>query len=301
MQVSSKAKFEVVPQSDSYSFAIREFNLPRFASPWHFHPECELTYIVQSRGKWFAGDHRSSFGPGDLVLLGSKLPHAWSSDPPAEDPGSAAHAFVIHFKEDFLGADFLSRPEMARVRSLLNKARRGLLFTGKTSEAVAERMARMIEANALEKLIDVLSIFQILVEAKQSRVLSSAGFSPFVDELAGERMNRAYRYIFDHFSITLDYAELAHSAGMSLSGFCHYFKRATGRTVSDFLSEVRVGHASRLLIETDLSIAEIAYASGYGSLSNFNRRFHGLTGLTPGEYRHQHPFTSGAPPGKRTT
>ena len=288
MQLSTKAEFELVPKSELYSFAVREFKVPAFASPWHFHPECELTYIVQSTGKRFVGDSLLPFGPGDLVLLGSNLPHYWRNDSPAKNAKSFAHSLVIQFREECLGADFLSRPELDGVRKLLLWARRGLRFNGKACAPVSAIMSRMAERGGLERLIDLLNIFKLLLEADDRHVLSSPGFSPFLDEFAGQRINRAYQYIFDHFSASLDREAIASGAGMSLSAFCHYFKRVTGRTLSDFINEVRVGHASKLLIDTDQTISEIAYASGYESLSNFNRRFHELTGLSPKEYRRQH-------------
>jgi len=106
-----------------------------------------------------------------------------------------------------------------------------------------------------------------------------------LDERAGERINRAYQYVFTHFAERFSYEEVARKTGMSLPAFCHYFKRVTGRALSDFVKEVRVGHARRLLIETSDTIAEVAYASGFESLSNFNRQFRELTGLNPREYR----------------
>lgn len=288
MQLSSKAEFEMIPTSELYSFVVREFKVPSFQRLWHFHPECELTYIVHGTGKRFVGDNISSFAPGDLTLIGSDLPHYFWNDRPARNPRLFAHSLVIQFREECLGTDFLSRPEMEDVRKLLIQSRRGLEFRGKVCEPVLEIMKKMNKWNGLGRLVGLLTIFQLLLEAEDCRFLSSAGFVPFLDDLAGERINRAYRYVFDHFSTTLDHKAVARSAGMSQSAFCHYFKRVTGRTLSSFINEIRVGHARKLLIDSDQSIAEIAYASGYENLSNFNRRFYELTKLTPREYRRQH-------------
>lgn len=288
MQLSSKAEFELVPRSDLFSFAVREFKQPNFQSPWHFHPECELTYIVQSSGKRFIGDNISRFAPGELTLIGSNLPHYWRNDAPARNPKLFAHSLVIQFREECFGVEFLYRPEMDNVRKLLLRARRGLQFSGETCEAVSEIMNKMTNGDGLERLIDLLRIFKLLRDADECLVISSPGFSPFLDEFAGQRINRAYQFIFDHFTTAMDHETIARSVGMSLSAFCHYFKRVTGRTLSGLINEIRVGHARKLLIDSDQNIAEIAYASGYESLSNFNRRFHELTGLSPKEYRREH-------------
>ena len=288
MQLSSKAEFEMVPKSELYSFAVREFKLPAFQSHWHFHPECELTYIDHGSGKRLVGDNISPFAPGDLTLIGSNLPHYFWNDRPARNPRSFAHSLVIQFREECLGTDFLSRPEMDNVRKLLLRARRGLEFGGEIREAVREIMNKITKRKGLERLIDLLTIFKLLLEAEDCRVLSSPGFVPFLDGLAGERINRAYQLIFDHFSTVLDYKTIARSVGMSQSAFCHYFKRVTGWTLSSFINEIRVGHARKLLIDSDQSIAEIAYASGYENLSNFNRRFYEFTKMSPKEYRREH-------------
>jgi AraC-like DNA-binding protein len=287
MQLSSKAEFELIPRSELHSFAVREFHLPSFQSPWHFHPEIELTYIVQSQGKRFVGDHIAPFGPGDLVLLGANLPHYWHNPAPARGIDRWARSVVIQFREDCLGAEFFTRPELAGVQALLQRAGRGLHFTGSARDAVADLMLAMAGRDGLSRLIDFLSILQRLAGAGGSP-LSSAGFVPWLDERAGERINRAYQHVFTHFASPLDYAAIAQQAGMSLSAFSHYFKRVTGRTLSDFVREVRLGHARKLLIESQASIAEIAYASGFESLSNFNRCFRLTTGSSPREFRMQH-------------
>jgi AraC-like DNA-binding protein len=285
MQVSSKAEFELIPRSEAFSFAVREFKLPAFSSPWHFHPECELTYIVQSRGGRFVGDSIEPFVPGEVVLLGSNLPHYWRNDEPAAGKKDAAHSIVIQFREECLGTDFLSRPELTDVRRLLMQARRGCKFTPATSAAVAEIMGQMSSRKGLQRVIDLLEIFRRLLEDKDAVFLSSAGFSPYLDQFAGERINRAYQHIFAHFTGALDHHEIARGAGMSHSAFCHYFKRVTGRTLTEFINEVRIGHARKLLLESERTIAEVAYASGYETLSNFNRRFRDITGVSPKEYR----------------
>lgn len=288
MQIESKAEFELVPRSEQSSFALREFKLPSFSSPWHFHPELELTYILQSRGRRFVGDHLAFFRPGDLVLVGANLPHFWHNDAAARSPKTFAHSLVIQFREDCLGPDFFSLPELVSIRKLLQAARRGLQFTGRTRDAVAAIMLEMRKHAGITQLIDLLTILQLLTQADAPKTLSSAGFAPSLDDLASERVNRAYQHVFKNFAGPLDYEEIAKQAGMSQSAFCHYFKRVTGRTLSDFVREVRLGHACKLLIETGDGIAQVAYASGFESLSNFNHHFHTVVGTSPNEYRRHH-------------
>jgi len=291
MQIESKAEFELVPRSEKCSFLVREFKLPAFSSPWHFHPEIELTYVIQSRGRRFVGDHLASFRPGDLVLVGANLPHFWHNDIAARRAKTHAHSLVVQFREDCLGAEFFSLPELVGVRRLLNAARRGLQFTGRTRDAVSAIMLDMRKRSGISQLIDLLNILKLLALAEDPTVLSSAGFAPSLDERAGERINRAYGHVFKNFANQLNYEEIAKEVGMSQSAFCHYFKKLTGRTLSDFVREVRLGHARKLLIETDEGIAQVAYASGYESLSNFNQHFRAVVGASPNEYRQEHQVT----------
>ena len=287
MQLTSKADFELIPRSELNSFAVREFKLPAFSSPWHFHPECELTCILQSTGERFVGDSLTRFIPGDLVLLGANLPHYWRNDAPAKSSACYAHSLVVQFREECFGTEFLSLPELTEVRKLLLRARRGLAITGTTSSEVKGEMLRLKGESGLGMVIGLLTILKILCDSDEKQPLSSPGFNPFVDEFASERINKAYQYVFKHFAGTLDHQEIARTVGMSLSAFCHYFKRVTGRTLSDFIKEVRIGHARKLLMETDATVAETAYASGYESLSNFNRQFQEISGTSPKVFRQQ--------------
>lgn len=292
MPVISKAntaKFELVPKCDQESFHVREFELPAFASPWHFHPEYELTYIVNGTGSRYVGDSIAPFGPGDLVLIGADLPHVWRNDAPAESRADHAHSVVVHFNVDSFGAGFFDCPELQQVYELLVNARRGIDFGPRTSAGVGSLLLEMKDLSGLPRMIRLLEIFELLAKAGNAKLLSSPGFSPRLDPSAGERVNAAHQYVFRNFTGRIDHEEMARDAGMSASAFSRYFRRMTGRTVSEFVNEVRIGHARRMLIETDRTISEVAYASGFESLSNFNRRFRDISGISPREYRRRHP------------
>ena len=195
---------------------------------------------------------------------------------------------MLQFRADFLGNDFLRQTEIAGVQKLLQRSQRGIQFTGPACAAVGELMRRMLRMSGLERLIGFLKVLQHL-EAAPGRELSSRGFVPTLDDQAARRINLVYQWIFAHFTGPLDHELIARRAGMSRSALCHYFKRETGRTLTDFINEIRVGHARKLLIETDQSVAGIAYASGFESLSNFNRHFQELTGTSPTGFRRHYP------------
>jgi AraC-like DNA-binding protein len=191
---------------------------------------------------------------------------------------------VIQFRADCFGDGFLRRPELAKMQNLLQRSQRGVQFTGSICEAVGDLMRRMLGMTGLERLIGLLNVFQKL-ECAAGHELSSRGFVPSLDDRAAGRVNQVYQWVFAHFTGPLDHDLIARRIGMSRSALCHYFKRVTGRTLTNFINEIRIGHARKLLIETDQTVAEIAYASGFESLSNFNRHFHGLTGVSPTGFR----------------
>ena len=149
-------------------------------------------------------------------------------------------------------------------------------------------LLEMKDLSGLPRLIRLLEVLNLLAIAGTRKFLAGPGFSPQLDPFAGERINAAQQYIFQNFTGRIDHEEMARNAGMSASAFSRYFKRFTGRTVSDFVNEVRIGDTHRMLIETDRTISEVAFASGYESLSNFNRRFREISGISPREFRQRH-------------
>lgn len=284
MQKQRQPEYELVPLTEDRSFAVREFRMPRFASPWHVHPEFELTLIRAGTGTRFVGDSVAAFGPGDLALLGPDLPHYWRSADPGS--GAPAHSLVIQFRENCLGADFFRRPELRRIGALLGRARRGVVFGGRARIAAAARMTALPRLRDAERVAEFIAILALLARAS-ARPLSSAGF--LANHPAGdERVRRACRHVFENLAEPLRLADAARAAAMTPTAFCRHFKRATGRRFFDFVNDARIGHACAQLIATDQGVGEIAFASGFNSLANFNRRFRERQGMSPRAFRRLH-------------
>jgi len=274
--------YELIPQEETTSFAVREFRLPRFTSSWHLHPEIELTLILSGTGTRFVGDSAAAFRPGDLVLIGANLPHYWRC---ANPPTTRAHSVVIQFREDCLGADFFHRPEMSDVLLLLKRARRGLTFPVDTRNETADRMKSLLKLRGAEQVAAFVSILAQLARAKRSRPLSGESFLTSADFSGHDHIHRACRYVFEHLTGKVRLADAAKAAALSPEALCRLFKRSTGSTFFDFVNDARIGHACVQLIETDTSIGEIAFTSGFNTLANFNRRFRERKHKTPREFR----------------
>jgi AraC-like DNA-binding protein len=267
------------------SFVWKRRRDPRFDFSWHFHPEVELTLILRSRGRRFVGDHLEPYGDGDLVLLGPELPHTWHSDPGRRGPHEAV---VVQFPLGFLGPGFLERPELGPVRGLLRRAARGLSFSGEAQRTAARRLVEMGALAPLPRLRALLEVLEILSRARGARPLSSAGFASAARKEDVERIDRVLRFLAERFTEEVSLPQAARAVPLSVPAFSRFFKRRTGKTFVRYLTELRVGHASRLLIETDRTVSDIAFSSGFNNLSNFNRRFREVEGMSPRDYRKAH-------------
>ncbi len=281
-----RAVFEKIDAEAEGSFAVLEIDQKAFDAPWHFHPECELTYILEGSGERFVGDSMEPFVAGDLILLGAELPHFWRSREREGDEKS--RAVVVHFGEGFLGEKMGGASEFADIRKMLGLAKRGLCFSDddKLCERVGRRLIELAGASDLKRLLILLEILSELVDASESaRFLSSVGHVPLRDHKAGQRINRAYEFVYTNLRNEITLNAVAGVAGMSPAAFSRYFKRMTGRNLSHFIGELRISQACKQLRETDLGISEVAYEVGFGSLSNFNRLFKELKGVSPREWR----------------
>jgi len=266
-----------------YSLVARRREDSAFAFCWHFHPEFELTYIVASRGQRFAGDSIEEYRDGDLVLLGPNLPHTWMS---RESGRKSRHvALYAQFLEHFGGDAFLSRPELAPIRNLFKRAAQGLAFNPTIQKRARPMMEDLHAATGLQRLLKLLEVLDLLAHSKGARPLSSARFAPSLKRSDEKRIDAVCRYIHENVSESIAQTDAARCAHLSVSAFSRFFKKTMGRTFTAYVNGLRVGQACGRLIESDKSIAEIAFASGFENLSNFNRRFRQLKDVSPREFR----------------
>lgn len=280
------AYLEKVSVRPNESFAIRKFRTENFFSKLHFHPECELTLIESSHGLRFVGDSIQRFEPGDLVLLGSGLPHYWENPP---DWQGEAGSVVVQFLEEMLGEHWLDAPELSGVRRLLGRAQRGVRFSGRASVLVAEKMRRMTTLESMPRMLLLLETLHDLSQMKEAELLASAGYSPVFNVEDQSRLSRVLDYVNGSIAEGVEQREAARRAGLSPAAFSRYFRRKLGHTFGDFVNEVRIGRICRILMdEPERSVAEVAFATGYNNLANFNRQFRRRTGMSPMAYRRKH-------------
>jgi AraC-like DNA-binding protein len=280
-----KPILEKVSHDGSQSFAFLDFEIPRFQCPFHYHPEVELTLIVNSSGQRYVGDHVGRFGAGDLVLMGPDMPHMYFNDKKFR---GRAHSRVLQFLPACLGPDLFKCAELKPIRVLLERSRVGLSFHGRTRDEAAWEMERLAETRGPQRILAFLSILEILGRSRQYRTLASPTYSPRLALYQGERINRVCELISQRFKDRLTQKEAAAAAHMSPPSFSRFFRRTTNKTFKAFLNEVRIGHACQMLVEADQNITEVCYQSGFDNLSNFNRQFLKLRKLSPRDYRRKY-------------
>ena len=276
-----------LPQEPDKSFVVFKEIGKFFPCPWHYHPEYELVTVVKSTGRRMVGDNIGYFKEGDLVLLGSLLPHLWVNDVKFINgkANSLAEAIVVHFKENFLGEQLFKIPEMESFNNFLKMSNRGIVIKGDAKVKINSIMKKMPSLNGLQRLSSLFSIFNILSGTVEYELLASPGFVKNINLNASDRLNRVIDYIMRNFDQDITLPKAASNANMSLTSFCNFFKGNYRLTFVEYLNTVRVGHACKLLFEKDRNIVEVAYECGYNSLANFNKQFKKYKQMTPTEYR----------------
>ncbi|HMH20638.1 MAG TPA: AraC family transcriptional regulator [Puia sp.] len=277
-----KAAYEVLQHSAGNSFLLRVFGEIAFTAPYHFHPEYELTLILQGSGKRYVGSHMADFRSGDLVLVGSHLPHCWK----LEGENTKGSTIVIQFAPDFLGAGFFSRAGLAPIANLLERSGCGIQFSQKTQEYLLDSMLALAgEIKDFRKLIKLLEILHELALAKDSVLLDSRRITAELSQTDRERAHPVFAYLVENFRGDISLDRAAAIAGMTPNAFCRYFKKITRKTFMETVIEYRLNHATQQLIQTDKPVSAICFDSGFGDISHFYKMFRSKTQLSPLNYR----------------
>lgn len=292
-----KADRLAIEPSEQASFRCVRIREQPLVAAWHFHPEYQLTLIVRGTGQRMVGDSLAPLGPGDLTLVGPNLPHCWDVDPPAAGASRASSrhwarrqpvdAVIAQFRAEFLGREFWGVPETAAIVSLLTSSARGLRFSADATARVASAIMRLPKQRGLQRLLGLMTVLDSLAAAGGAP-LASPRYKPRLDEADHERIAPAIQAIHDRLWTPAGppgRTELAAISGLAERSFSRYFKMKVGRTLPDFINELRIGRARWLLETSSLPIARVARQCGFHNLSHFNSQFRRLVGTTPQRFR----------------
>jgi AraC-like DNA-binding protein len=248
---------------------------------WHFHPEIELVYVNEGRGKRHIGNHLSYFNKSQLILIGANLPHRGFTDRLT----SKGRETVVQFKPDFLGDSSLLIPEMTAIAALLNQAKKGILFGKETKDVIGSKIENLVNLKGFVRTLSFLELLNSLANTSDYTLLNVDGFAFEITYKDSVKIDIIYTYINKNFYQPITLEEIANESSMTVTSFCRFFKKATAKTFIQVVNEYRIVHATKLLTESQLSIADICYASGFNNFSHFNKHFKMITGKTALNYR----------------
>lgn len=281
-----KVIYHQVTPTPQESFRVLEFRGSKHNCTWHFHPEYQIGLVIKGGGHRIVGDNVGPLEAGEVSLLGPNLPHAWQFEAYPRHPSEEIHSVVVYFSEKCFGSEFFACPEMEAVRNLLRRAASGILALGRTRRDAARLLEALPAQTGGHRVVSLLQILNLLAESVELAPICTAGFVPHLpDAQSGERLRVICRLIQERLGETIHRDEIAAMAHFSPSTFSRFFKARTGKTFHDFVTELRIGRACRLLAEQELSVTEIALSCGYANAASFNRSFRRAKCANPTEFR----------------
>lgn len=279
-----------VPQNETRSFDLRHEHVPYFVNPWHFHPELELNFVVSSAGTRFIGQSVERFDSGEIVLLGKNLPHYWRNEPDYYkiDSSPLAEAIVVRFSDDFLGKNFFTLSETRAINGLLERASCGLKLTGSLYDRIASQLYELTQKEGFVQLVALLTLLYEMAISPDDCLVISPGYVPTQLLMKqNERLSHVITYLIEHFADPVSLHQAAESASMNEAAFCRYFKAQTGKTLTQYLTDLRVQYACELLSKGEDSVTQVCYQVGFENVSHFINVFKKQRHQTPFEFRKQ--------------
>ena len=270
-----------IPKPENNALIYQEDIEVVFYDKLHQHDEIQISFIEKGNGTLLVGDKISSYTENDIFIIGSNLPHAFKSDKNTEE---TSKMLSIFFTESSFGDSFFELNELAEIKHFLSKALQGLVIKTHKNDII-KNFLKLKNASKLERFILFLEILKVFSNAK-SAPLSTFVYNKKYSDIEGKRMRNVFEFTIENSNQKITLEDIASIANMTKNAFCKYFKKRTNKTYINFLTELRIENACKLLnTEKDLSINEIAFKSGFNNISNFNRKFKEIKNVTPLKYK----------------
>jgi AraC-like DNA-binding protein len=277
-----KTEFEIIQPDFGSSFRLLHHQVTADTFKWHYHyhPEYEIVCVFEGAGRRHVGNHLSNYNDGDLVFIGSNLPHGGFGY------GSVGthEEMVIQFTEDFLGEGFLSRPEMGAIKKLFELSKQGICFDKKVQEQVTVKLRNLLQIQPFERLIELLNILHFLASSTQYQLLNAADIRYNFSLKDQERLRKVYIFVEENFSKDIEIQDVADICNLTVPAFCNYFKKNLNQTFTDFVNEYRINQACKMLLAGQ-EIVDICFRSGFNNISYFGRVFRQIKSSSPSEFR----------------
>lgn len=273
-----KAILEKIALEEQEAIHAFIYSKDHFEAPWHFHPEYELTLILEGSGIRYVGNNISDFNQGDMVLLGSNLPHCWKS---GDDNEGKCRSLVIQWRKETIS----DLPVFERINQLMSKSHRGLYIKPDLVPEVSSIMHRVVETKTIQQYLAFIKLLDFVAQHAQYEWIAGASYSYDQTSTTTNRLESVQLFVKDHYKEKIKLAEIADLLHMSEQAFSRFFSKTMHKPFFEFLNEYRVNIASRLILETDKQMTEIAYQCGYESLPFFYKQFKKFKSYTPLEFR----------------
>lgn len=270
----------IQPHSGS-SFSRLDFDLPEFDTHYHHHPEIEITWIAESEGQRLVGDALEPFELGDFIMIGSNVPHQYRNWRQGR-----ARSKVIQFRRELFGTEILELPEFGRIKRLLDQTARGLSFAPEVRRAAQQQMMKVFNApEGPSPVIALFELLKILSEADSPRQIASPAYSEPVKLKKIDRLQQVLNFIETNWQETVTLRDAAKAAALHPQSMSRFFQQHLGMNFQEYLIQLRIGRAARLLLETERTVVDIAFHCGFNNLANFNRHFRNAYHQPPSDYR----------------
>jgi len=286
-----KPLYQELPFTQASYVNVYKEELPHFIVPWHYHPEIEIMYILEGTGTRFVGDHMEEYKEGDLCIVGSNLPHEWRNDEIffRKESNLKASCYCIFFLKELFGKELLAVEEMSLVKSFLERTNRGIKFMGQSREHIGKMIQEYVNESGAARIAKLIMMLEYMASTEEYELLASVGYTGnLVNSTDFERFNKVYQYIMRNFSRPIRLEEVSSLIGLTPNAFCRYFRERTKKTFVQYLNDVRIGHAKKLLIEGKMTISTLSSEAGFNNLSNFIEQFKRSTQMSPSEYQRRY-------------
>lgn len=275
---------ELQPPMDS-SFIVKQEQGVQFAAPFHYHHGYEFTLIVKGQGKFYGGNRLMNFKDGDMYFFGPHFPHLFVNEKAFVESKEQAHSVILQFTEDFIGEEFLKKPELRKINELMQLAPLGIKI--RPSNQIKNLLLDLTAQKGVQALMMIIQLLDLVaaLEKPDLAIINTASYKAPPKDGTTSKLEAVYQYVLENFKSQVTSKEAASIACLNEAAFCRYFKRRTQKTFSQFVNHVRITHSTNLLTKKEVRITDVCYECGFNNLSYFNRQFKAIVGKTPLEYR----------------
>jgi len=276
---------EITPLNNKDAFVLSNYDKPTFEYPLHNHKEYELCLTLGCKGNRIVGDSITKYTEKDLVLIGPYVYHRWDNSDMKEDVNEDSRTIIVQFDNELFESSLLQKEAFHSIKKMLVRSTRGIHFSDEIIEHVTDRLLKLEQKNGFEGIIEFLSLLNFLANSANQQLLTSTSFNVKSEELGNKRISDVYDFIMNNYTQRINVTQASEIANMSESAFSHFFKKCTKKSFTQFVIELRIGLACKLLIETQDTISQICFNCGFNNISNFNRLFKKYKKTTPLQYR----------------